>query len=82
MWQSDDDLGADVDDDDDLNDVLSKRGGWGGFWAQMVGLGMCTCAQTAIDWAANCKMQNVIHLQKEKGKKCSYSMCKAHMGLK
>ena len=47
MWQGDDDLGADVDDDDDLNDVLSKRGGWGGFWAQMVGLGMCTCDQTA-----------------------------------
>ena len=76
MWQSDDDLGADV-DDDDLNDVLSERGGWGGFWAQMVGLGMCTCAQTAIDWAAKCKMQNVIHLQKEKGKS-ALTVCARH----
>ena len=77
MWQSDDDLGADVDDDDDLNDVLSERGGWGGFWAQMVGLGMCTCDQTAIDWAAKCKMQNVIHLQKEKGKS-ALTVCARH----
>ena len=76
MWQSDDDLGADV-DDDDLNDVLSERGGWGGFWAQMVGLGMCTCDQTAIDWAAKCKMQNVILLQKEKGKS-ALTVCARH----
>ena len=76
MCHSDDDLGADV-DDDDLNDVLSERGGWGGFWAQMVGLGMCTCDQTAIDWAAKCKMQNVIHLQKEKGKS-ALTVCARH----
>ena len=65
MWQSDDDLGADV-DDDDLNDVLSERGGWGGFWAQMVGLGMCTWAQAGnassiAQWLLHFKLDFLLH---------------------